>query len=50
MQGYLKKFGKAGKGYEVRPGRTPIETLEEDIMISLDQGKQRAGDIARKNC
>ena len=48
VQGYLKKFGKAGKGYEVRPGRTPIETLEEDIMISLDQGKQRAGDIAKE--
>jgi len=48
VEGYLTKFGKTGKGYEVRPGRTPIETLEEDIMIALDQGKQRAGDIAKE--
>ena len=43
----LEKFGKNGKGYEARPGRTPRETMEENIMIMLDQGKQNAGDIAK---
>ena len=43
----LEKFGKNGKGYETRPGRTPRETLEENIMMILDQGKQAAGDIAK---
>jgi DNA-directed RNA polymerase beta' subunit len=43
----LEKFGKAGKGYEARPGRTPRETLEENIMQMLDKGKQEAGDIAK---
>ena len=31
----LEKFGKNGKGYETRPGRTPRETLEENIMMIL---------------
>ena len=44
----LAKWGKSGKGYESRPGRTPIETLEENIMIELDQGKQQAGDVAKE--
>jgi DNA-directed RNA polymerase subunit A' len=43
----LDKFGKEGRGYESRPGRTARETLEEDIMVLLDQGKQEAGDIAK---
>ena len=43
----LDKFGKDGRGYETRPGRTPRETLEEDIMVILDQGKQEAGDVAK---
>jgi len=43
----LEKFGKDGRGYEVRPGRTPHETLEENIMVILDQGKQAAGDVAK---
>ena len=47
VQGALDKFGKDGKGYETRPGRTPRETLEEDIMVILDQGKQEAGDVAK---
>ncbi len=47
VQGALDKFGKEGKGYETRPGRTPRETLEEDIMVILDQGKQEAGDVAK---
>ena len=47
VQGALDKFGKEGKGYEVRPGRTPRETLEEDIMVILDEGKQQAGDVAK---
>ena len=41
----LEKFGKSGRGYEVRPGRTA--TLEENIMILLDQGKAEAGDTAK---
>ena len=43
----LEKFGKNGKGYEARPGRTPRETLEENIMQMLDKGKQEAGDAAK---
>ena len=43
----LEAFGKDGKGYETRPGRTPRETLEENIMVMLDEGKQKAGDIAK---
>jgi DNA-directed RNA polymerase beta' subunit len=43
----LEKFGKTGKGYEARPGRTQRETLEENIMQMLDKGKQEAGDIAK---
>ena len=44
----LDKFGKDGRGYETRPGRTPKETLEENIMVILDQGKQAAGDVAKE--
>ena len=40
VQEALGKFGKDGRGYESRPGRTARETLEEDIMVMLDQGKQ----------
>jgi DNA-directed RNA polymerase beta' subunit len=47
VQAALDKFGKDGRGYETRPGRTPRETLEEDIMVILDQGKQEAGDVAK---
>ncbi len=47
VQAALDKFGKEGRGYETRPGRTPRETLEEDIMVILDQGKQEAGDVAK---
>jgi len=43
----LASFGKDGRGYEARPGRTPRETLEENIMVMLDEGKQKAGDIAK---
>ncbi|MDG1551453.1 MAG: hypothetical protein P8Q95_06985 [Candidatus Poseidoniaceae archaeon] len=43
----LAAFGKDGRGYEARPGRTPRETLEENIMVMLDEGKQKAGDIAK---
>ncbi len=47
VQAALDKFGNEGRGYETRPGRTPRETLEEDIMVILDQGKQEAGDVAK---
>jgi DNA-directed RNA polymerase beta' subunit len=47
VQAALDKFGKEGRGYESRPGRTARETLEEDIMVLLDLGKQEAGDIAK---
>jgi DNA-directed RNA polymerase beta' subunit len=43
------KFGKDGLGYEVRPGRTPKETLEENIMAILDYGKQITGDLAKED-
>ena len=47
VQDELDKFGKDGRGYETRPGRTPKETLEENIMVILDLGKQAAGDVAK---
>jgi DNA-directed RNA polymerase beta' subunit len=47
VQVELDKFGKDGRGYEARPGRTPKETLEENIMVILDLGKQAAGDAAK---
>jgi DNA-directed RNA polymerase subunit A' len=47
VQAALEKFGKDGRGYESRPGRTARETLEEDIMVILDEGKQEAGDVAK---
>ena len=47
-QAELDKFGKDGRGYEARPGRTPKETLEENIMVILDLGKQAAGDVAKE--
>ncbi len=42
-------FGKDGRRYEARPGRTPQETLEENILIILDTQKGKTGDVARKN-
>ena len=46
----LERF-EAAKGdprkYEPRPGRTMRETLEENIMVMLDEGKQAAGDVAK---
>ena len=43
----LEKFGKNGKKYESRPGRTPLETLEENILGILDQGKADSGEVAK---
>ena len=36
----LTSSERKASGYEARPGRTPRETLEEDIMVILDEGKQ----------
>ena len=47
VQEALDRYGTTGKGYESRPGRTTRETLEEDIMVILDEGKQQAGDVAK---
>ena len=43
----LAKFGKNGRGYETRPGRTPIETLEENILQILDSAKAESGNVAK---
>ncbi len=43
----LEKFGKDGKKYESRPGRTPLETLEENILTLLDEGKSETGNVAK---
>ncbi|MEE3114059.1 MAG: DNA-directed RNA polymerase subunit A' [Candidatus Thermoplasmatota archaeon] len=43
----LEKFGKDGKKYESRPGRTPLETLEENILTILDEGKSETGNVAK---
>lgn len=45
----LELFGKSGRGYEARPGRTPLETLEEDIMLILDTSRSRSGEIAKEH-
>jgi DNA-directed RNA polymerase subunit A' len=36
----LEMFGKDGRRYETRPGRTAEETLEENILNILDSVKQ----------
>ncbi|MDP6906998.1 MAG: hypothetical protein QF440_06225 [Candidatus Thalassarchaeaceae archaeon] len=43
----LEKFGTDGRRYETRPGRTPIETLEENILQLLDQCKAETGNVAK---
>ena len=43
----LAKFGKDGRRYESRPGRTPMETLEENILMILDEAKTESGNIAK---
>ena len=43
----LEKFGKDGKRYGSRPGRTPLETLEENILTILDEGKAETGNVAK---
>ncbi len=43
----LKKFGNDGRKYETRPGRTPLETLEENILAILDEGKAETGNVAK---
>ena len=43
----LAKFGKNGRGYETRPGRTPLETLEENILQILDSAKAESGNVAK---
>jgi DNA-directed RNA polymerase beta' subunit len=49
VDGKLELYGKNGRGYEARPGRTPLETLEEDIMQILDQSRSRTGEIAKEH-
>jgi DNA-directed RNA polymerase subunit A' len=44
----LLKFGKDGRRYEARPGRTPMETLEENILTILDSGKGESGNVAKE--
>ena len=43
----LEKFGKDGRKYEARPGRTPHETLEENILTILDAAKAETGNDAK---
>jgi len=45
----LEKFGKDGRKYETRPGRTPLETLEENILQILDQCKAETGTVAKEH-
>jgi len=45
----LEKFGKDGRKYEARPGRTPLETLEENILTILDEGKAQTGNVAKEH-
>lgn len=43
----LAKYGIDGRKYETRPGRTPIETLEENIIQLLDSAKGESGNVAK---
>jgi DNA-directed RNA polymerase beta' subunit len=43
----LVKFGKDGSKYETRPGRTPLETLEENILGILDRCKSATSEVAK---
>tara|TARA_B100000686_G_C16800634_1_gene985717 strand:- start:1725 stop:4820 length:3096 start_codon:yes stop_codon:yes gene_type:complete len=43
----LDKFGKDGRKYDPRPGRTPLETLEENILTILDAAKAETGNVAK---
>tara|TARA_B100000287_G_scaffold435334_1_gene503138 strand:- start:908 stop:4003 length:3096 start_codon:yes stop_codon:yes gene_type:complete len=43
----LDKFGKDGRKYDPRPGRTPLETLEENILTILDEAKAETGNVAK---
>ena len=43
----LAKFGIDGRKYETRPGRTPLETLEENILQLLDSAKGESGNVAK---
>jgi len=45
----LEKFGTDGRKYETRPGRTPSETLEENILGILDQCKAETGTVAKEH-
>ncbi|MCS5537114.1 MAG: hypothetical protein NZ770_03320, partial [Candidatus Poseidoniaceae archaeon] len=45
----LVAFGKDGRKYEARPGRTPLETMEENIMVILDEGKAKSGEVAKNH-
>jgi DNA-directed RNA polymerase beta' subunit len=45
----LELFGEDGKKYEARPGRTPLETLEEDLMSILDESRSKTGEVAREH-
>ena len=45
----LELFGEDGKKYEARPGRTPRETLEEDLMGILDKSRSKTGEVAREH-
>ena len=45
----LEKFGKDGRKYETRPGRTALETLEENILQILDNAKAETGTIAKEH-
>jgi DNA-directed RNA polymerase subunit A' len=44
----LELFGKDGRRYETRPGRTAEETLEENILNILDSGKAESGKVAKE--
>jgi DNA-directed RNA polymerase beta' subunit len=43
----LGKFGTDGRKYETRPGRTPLETMEENILQILDKAKAESGEVAK---
>ena len=46
----LSKYGNDGRKIRrPRPGRTPVETLEENILQILDSGKARSGDVAKEH-
>ena len=43
----VRNSEKMEEDMETRPGRTPLETLEENILMILDEAKTESGNVAK---